>query len=320
MQQLPGFAQPLDGDQRASALAALESVLPNIDFAARETPARVLDRARIVYEYAGITSRVADLEHLLAVLDAAESIGESHSLIHHPSKSRLLSGRDSAGADIALIDHALLREFLFEEQRREAAGQRSQTESWPEAARELIEPRLPFEWSWGSQHGTWVTASWDLSDVNAMAASDQFIDAYVAARPDAPRDCVEWMLGEGHVFLERGKRPLPGYTRWQRFTRVAPIRGVELFPDSSLEQYLVRLYGRDAAAALWEIYAATRLLDSDRPIPEGDRALVGRSGVLFDAEGSRVATEINGTPDQRLARLIEADPSVDARLREIWND
>lgn len=272
----------VSGDERIDALAAYAAVIPNVNVLSNRSPARLLEKRRIVYEIGGLWSLPVD--HVEAITAAASDQGETHAFVHHPN----------AGCDLVEVDLRLLTDFLAVACWRSDEGDISvePDHGWPPEVISVLEPLFVDEWSMFSTSGNWIFASFMAGDENAMAGSAEFMDRYMSLRPQVVRDCVTWSIGDGAFHADSEWPPYTSLPWWKRIARSSRRRSDQTFRGSYLEAYLREFYSPESTQEIW--------------------------GICERADALGAALKRNMEPDARFDLLVESDPGVMSGLNEIW--
>lgn len=285
-------------------------MLPAIEWKGDGTAGTGLDAARVVYQHAGVFE-----DHATAIIDAASAVGEQTAIVYSPF-TLVEKFAVHPTLDTIRVDLAMLRDFLVAMDLDSDESRYVEELDEISAVAELLAPMFPSEWIWFSERGNWIFGSWNCGDESAIAGVRQFLDAYEQARPVASLEVVEWLLGEGAL----GASVKPAKSAGGRFSdRLARMRGprpARDFSESSLCLYLTRLYDSVIAAELWEIHERVVAVDLIGPV---DVPVQGVIGEVLGPEFFEGLTGPQGDPSQRLARLIDRDPTVAVRLRELWS-
>ncbi|MGH2907055.1 MAG: hypothetical protein ACRDKI_09860 [Solirubrobacterales bacterium] len=301
-------------DQRARQL--YDELIANIAFRPPEPPVRALERGRVVYEHGGINW--ADPDHLDALASAAAALGESEVYLAMPGADGMVS--EDRWIERAAVDLRALAEFIARTDLIDEASYAATTGAWDVPVTNLLAPAFVSEWTLFSSAGSWIFSTWDAGDVSAMAGSGEFFDAYVAARPGVVTQILEWMVAEGEMLADMTTDGGP-----RQLLRRNIARKDFVFEGSALNEYLNRFFPENDSDALWQFSRRVRAADEKRPLTS-EELQMSRGGGPFsafdDMLGRRYMNQYlttDGSPDQRVGRLLAEDAGVAPRLRAIWD-
>lgn len=264
----------------------MHRMLPAIEWEGAGIFETRLDTARVVYQLADLFE-----DHASAVIDASLSLGEEYAIVF--SDFRLPKAQiPDPPLDAARIDLRRLVETLHLLKTDPHALDEWLSGEVGTPVGELLSPTIPMRWVWFSERESWIFASWDYGDINALGGKRAFLDEYLRCRPQAANEVVEWLLGEGSMFSRQVT--VSDATSFLDRLLGRKTRIEDRFEDSSLQRYLSRTYSAETALELWQIYEGILAAES-----------AGDPGRL--------------DPHQRFERYLAEKPSVADRLREIWN-
>ncbi len=273
------FFEPSTDELRA-ALDTYESLAPNVVPEPQAPPRRRLDRVRVADTPCDTCSD--DYRGL-----AAAHIATGGGTVYVKWIGALYHGGDPACVEDGLI--AVSAEGI-----RQMAASEDLTERMDAMVAGRTGGDLDvYEWTLFAANGSWIAKSVDYNDFRALGADGAFMDAYIAARPDAHDDVLTWLNSEGYLFtrsepVRRFERPrAPGLLR----RLLARTEYEDRFENSTTGDFLTRLYGADVADELWQLHLE---------MAEFDNPLIGDAWKALRA-------------------MKDARPELDARLREIWD-
>lgn len=270
----------LSDEELRGALATYEAIAPNVAVEPEAPPARRLDRVRVT----DVPSDSSG-EDYRALASAHAAVGGGR--VYVKWVGAMFFGDDPVCPDDGIIGVT-------------APGMGRLAELDDFAAE--LDPRIDVrtngflsahDWTVFAADGSWIATSWESNDFRALGASDDFMDAYIAARPESHDDALTWLDSEGYLFTEsvpvrRVERP-----RTPRFLKglISRTEYEDRFEGSTTGNFLSRLYGGDVANELWQLH-----LDMNE-----------------------FANPLMGDAWKELRAMKQQRPELDARLREIWD-
>jgi hypothetical protein len=254
-------------------------------------------RGRVVFEFGGAADLTAG--HINALQAGAAAVDESDTLIidgiQAVVEDRVKKQKETVELGVLRVDLGVLEAFCrstdFEHSDGESWWEPDAIKDWPRAAREVLTPVFVDGWSMISAHGRWAFASFGSGDDNWLVGSQEFLDAYLAARPESIFDVLIWMHGDGS-YLASGwvTRRRKSLWRW-----ISPfVREFERAYEPHMRAALERFYPPADARWIWDTYVAS---DDANHFP---------TMISWEARESK------------LMEFFTADPAISERLEQIW--